>query len=216
MTNDTVIDKSKLIKKAKKLLALAKRGVGGEKDNAKVMLDKFLEEHGISIDEIDVEANLRKFPVVSKDDYTLLTNIILSVNPFAGIKTDKGRVLVELDSEDYKEVKNKHKYFTKLWNAELDLLVLTFYTKNEKYLRPDEYAYNKHSDNGKKENSAFRENEKVNKKMNKDIEKTVEMTVPTVYNPVETPKQKMERLNISRMQHMLQIMLNAEYYRGKE
>lgn len=39
-----------------KLLALYKRGVGGEKENAKAMLDRILAEHGMTMADIDDEA----------------------------------------------------------------------------------------------------------------------------------------------------------------
>lgn len=46
------MSKEKLVRRLKKILALAERGEGGEKDNAQRMLDALLEKHGISIEEI--------------------------------------------------------------------------------------------------------------------------------------------------------------------
>lgn len=45
--------KDRLIEKAKKLQALAERGEGGEKVTAEKMLNKFLEKHGISFDDLE-------------------------------------------------------------------------------------------------------------------------------------------------------------------
>ncbi len=42
----------KLERRLKKLLALAERGVGGEKENAQRMLDKLLELEGLTLDDI--------------------------------------------------------------------------------------------------------------------------------------------------------------------
>jgi hypothetical protein len=46
---------SKIHDKMRKLLALAERGEGGEKDNAQRMLEKMMEKYGISLDDLGVE-----------------------------------------------------------------------------------------------------------------------------------------------------------------
>lgn len=48
--------RKKILDKAKKLKELADRGVGGEKINAKTILDNFMAKHNISIDEISVHS----------------------------------------------------------------------------------------------------------------------------------------------------------------
>lgn len=45
----------KYLELAKKLNELAKQGVGGEKENAKKMLDQLCEKHGITLDQIETE-----------------------------------------------------------------------------------------------------------------------------------------------------------------
>ena len=45
-------NRSKILEKAKKLKELADRGVGGEQDNAKDMLEKYMAKHNITMDEI--------------------------------------------------------------------------------------------------------------------------------------------------------------------
>lgn len=199
-------DRLKHIKKAKKLLALAKGGHGGEMDNAKTKLDEHLLKYGIDISEIDETAMIRKFVVGSKEEYNLLTNIMLSVNPFCRIKIDKGIVTGDLDAEDYEEVKNKFKYFWNLWIIESDLRTLCFYTKHQEFLRPDQHAYDKHSDNGK-----FESPEIIKQK-----EEEIEMGAPKKENKEETPKQKMDRINNERMNGVLPYMINSQYYRGKK
>lgn len=46
---------SKILELARKLQALAEQGVGGEKVNAKKMLDKLCEKHGITEEQLGVE-----------------------------------------------------------------------------------------------------------------------------------------------------------------
>ena len=47
-------ERIKIINKAKKLKELANRGVGGEKEVAQQMLDKYIKEHNITTEEIKV------------------------------------------------------------------------------------------------------------------------------------------------------------------
>lgn len=49
------MNKNKAIDKAKKLKALADRGIGGEKLNAKAQLDKLMKEHNLSDTDVDTE-----------------------------------------------------------------------------------------------------------------------------------------------------------------
>lgn len=212
---DTVI-RNKHLTKAKKLLELSKRGVDGERDSAKIKLDEHLKKHGIDISEIDDACNLREFKVSSYDEFTILSNIILSVNPYTKISDQKGIVKCELDKEDFEEVKNKHKHFWNLWRVEYDLLVLSFFTRHEAHFRPDQYAYEKNRGDGKKENPAFKQNKRENTKLNKNIEQVVEMTPPKEFNAQETAKQRIERMNLRRMQDVLPLMLKSTYFRGKK
>lgn len=46
-------DRNKILEKAKKLKELALRGVDGEMDNAKVMLENYMKKHNISEEELD-------------------------------------------------------------------------------------------------------------------------------------------------------------------
>lgn len=66
--------------KLRKLLALADRGEGGEKDNARRMLDKMLERHGLTIDDlVDERREIRWFPLVHKYDRQLANQILAKV-----------------------------------------------------------------------------------------------------------------------------------------
>ena len=46
-------ERNKILDKAKKLKELADRGIGGEKDNAKVMLEKWMLKHNITMNELE-------------------------------------------------------------------------------------------------------------------------------------------------------------------
>jgi len=80
--------------KLRKLLALAERGVGGEKDNARRMLDKLLARHGMTVDDLsDERREIRWFPTGNNYDRLLAAQIMGKVcNTLTpGIYTSKKR-----------------------------------------------------------------------------------------------------------------------------
>lgn len=70
----------KKLETAKKLLELAKRGIDGERENAKEMLDKFLIKNNLTIEEIE-DCFIRKNFVISINVsfLPLVTNVIESI-----------------------------------------------------------------------------------------------------------------------------------------
>ncbi len=79
----------KTIQRVKKLLALAERGVGGEKDTAAKMLQRMLEKNGIqSLDELESEKyEYVLFPYNGKYEKKLLKQCIYKVMTAAGDRT---------------------------------------------------------------------------------------------------------------------------------
>ncbi len=199
--------------KARRLLELAKRGVGGEQENAQRMLDELLAKHGISIDEIDADNNIRTFKIKNPDDGLLLTNIILSVNPYCKLILLQSYVKCTLDAEDHKEVIAKFRYFINLWRIEKDLLVLSFFTKHQAHFKPDEYAYEKFRDAKKEKNSAFEQAEKGEQKLNSNLSSALNNEQPKEFTQGQMNKQKQDMLNLNRMQRILPLMLDATYTR---
>lgn len=202
--------RAKILIKAKKLLELAKRGIDGEKEAAQKKLDEHLLKHGIDISEIDDAINIRYFSAGTKDKYMILTNVILSVNPYSKPTYEKGIVKCELDKEDYEEIKNKYKFFFNLWTVERSLLVTAFFTKNNKHFKPDQYAYGKYRDKGQTENPAFKAQEKKNEKINNNVD----FDAAKSFNNKETSQQKIDRMNVARLQQMLVIVFDVDYQRG--
>ena len=162
---------AKLIDKAKKLKALADRGVGGESDSAKHFYETFLSNNNISEFEIDSENFKRTFNLADSEYEILLSNIIMSVNPFCKInRTEDHKFVVILDEEDFIEVESKFRTFHNLFKKDEDRM-LYFYSKlknedyekekfiflsgfisfHQKYFMPDMYSVYKQrgSDNNK-------------------------------------------------------------------
>ena len=74
------IDDEKLQARLRKLLALAERGEGGEKENARRMLDKMLERHGLTIHDLtDERREIRWFPAPKAFDSRLAAQILAKV-----------------------------------------------------------------------------------------------------------------------------------------
>ena len=77
----TVSNNEKTIQRMKKLQALAKRGIGGEKETAEKMLQQILEKNGISsLEELEnEEAEYTLFSYNGKHEITLLKQCIYKV-----------------------------------------------------------------------------------------------------------------------------------------
>ena len=210
--------REKIKAKARRLNELAKRGIGGEKTNAQRMLDDLLRKHGMQSSDIDSSLNSRVFTVDNDDDKTILMTTILSINPYTKLVCDKKFVTAELDEQDYFDVKDKYAYFSKLFRVEKELLVMAFFEKNKLYFAPTEQAHSKFRDGQKKPNEAF---EKV--KMNaENIRKNAEHQFKA--NPLndifsisdeEAEIQRIQQLNLARLQYMTKVMFKAEYVKGK-
>lgn len=196
--------RDKHIVTARKLYELAKKGVGGEKDNARKMFDEHIKKHKIHISEIDTSKNIRKFRVKSDDDRMILANVILSVNPFTEIIKLASGLNVELDEEDFSEVKEKFKYFSRLYKIEKQMLTDAFFYKHKDYFQPDEYTRNK-----------WREKRTINE----DLQQA-QIKVDKIENKLSKAdedklnKQMQEHVKkMRRMEAMSRTLLNAEYAR---
>lgn len=85
---------TKVEAKLRKLMALAERGEGGEKDNAQRMLEKLLARHGLTTDDlVDERREIRWFPIVTSYDRKLAAQIMSKVcdSCTPGLYRSKGR-----------------------------------------------------------------------------------------------------------------------------
>lgn len=71
---------AKVQAKLRKLMALAERGEGGEKDNAQRMLEKLLARHDLTIDDLNDECReIRWFPILNVYERKLAAQIMSKV-----------------------------------------------------------------------------------------------------------------------------------------
>ncbi|MBK7362717.1 MAG: hypothetical protein IPJ01_10515 [Micavibrio sp.] len=132
---------SKNIDLAKKLKALADRGVDGEKTNAEAMLNSLMKKHNITIEEIEGEELLDFFFKIEKIDYKFLNQIIKHVNhtikcygefPKDVIKKHnlRGNYMINCTSSEYIEIEAKYSFYKKLYEEEVDVFYTAFLTAN--------------------------------------------------------------------------------------
>lgn len=132
------MSRERAIKLAKKLKALADRGIDGEKNNARERLNSLLKEHGL--EEYQIADGLRTFERTTLNEGSVfLTHIIKSVNPDAriNVKQRKTQLIMEvvLSDIEYKEVRQKYKFFWRGYNRARKLLLASYINKHWDYLK---------------------------------------------------------------------------------
>lgn len=140
----TTLNKKELIEKAKKLKALADRGIEGEKSSAENFYKEFMEKHGLSESEFDDKKFHRNIKLLNMDYEVLLSHVILAVNPFIKIEKKKYVYKVVLDDEDYKEVITRTRFFYKAFVKEKQLLMAAFMERFKDGFIPNEKSVKKH------------------------------------------------------------------------
>ena len=124
---------------AKKLKALAERGEGGEKRNAEKMLNKLLEKHGISIEQLNGE-NTEIEMITIKMKYEFIASIIIQsvvgegqLYSFKDKDTGKkmrSKIGVKCSKAEFIEIQAKLDFYCKAFAKELTYFEIAFLHKN--------------------------------------------------------------------------------------
>lgn len=116
---------NKVLKLARKLKALAERGEGGEKENAKKMLDAYLAEHNLEMSDIEDEPLiLRDNVVIYKQYRQLFINLIANIAGHEAVKTqireyrDGIHWQVKLTEQQWIEYKHKWVLYRRAFEKE--------------------------------------------------------------------------------------------------
>jgi len=147
-TESSTPDMDRIREVLKKLAVLAERGEENERQTALEMLYKLLQKYNITLpDLVNPDEKEREFNFTSRDNLTILTQCIWSVNADAPVSFDSGKnkVFVKLKSSDYIEVVEKFIYFYPLYEKEKMKLMLAFICKHGLTTSP--------TDNSKGENT---------------------------------------------------------------
>lgn len=124
---------SNIIDLAKKLKALAERGIDGEKVNAERMLQNLMRKHSISLEEIEGEARDYVSFTVKPEQGKLFAQVASMVVPTASLYGKKGsrnKVFAELTKCEYIELKATFDFFWKAWQRESGLFYTAFIHRN--------------------------------------------------------------------------------------
>lgn len=131
----------------KKLKALAEHGVGGEKENAQKLLEKFMRKYNISEDDID-DDRIIKYSKKVKNDYEkqLLVQTVYKVTngdaySFRYIATGrkiKNLVGYECTAAQNIEIEFLFDFYKRLFYKEIDLLLNAFIQKHDIFGTPPE------------------------------------------------------------------------------
>lgn len=126
---------SKYIELAKKLKALADRGVGGEKYNAKKMLKALLKKHNLTMEDIEEEEVCLNQISVIKEQRKLFHqigyNVIGKKYYTIDVRRYKNIMLIECTKAHAIEIEAKLNFYWKAYKEELDIFYHAFIQKNK-------------------------------------------------------------------------------------
>lgn len=142
---------------AKKLLLKLKFfsevGVGAEKENATDKLNKALEKHGLTLEDLENDKKeIRTFKIKDRGDcLSILVQCIYDVCPNSKIEQCSRRLEIycKLNSSEYVEASEKYKHYYNHWLKEKKQFLTAFVIKNKiglldkkegRELSPDEIA----------------------------------------------------------------------------
>lgn len=136
-----------IVEQIKKVKKLAEEGVGGERENAKVLLEKLLKKYKITLDELAEEKKtLYKFKYKTLFEKKILIQCIAKFAPDVEnaklIFDDKGKLRiniigVELTKIQFLDVEAATKFYSKLFTKELELFYMAFISKHDIFRERD-------------------------------------------------------------------------------
>lgn len=134
---------SKHIELAKKLKALAEKGVGGEKTNAEKMLNDLFKKHNLTLEELENE-KVQDFYFSIKDEniwqllYQIVKNVNFTIKCYGEIPKKnirelrlKGNYFIECTVLEYIEIEAKFDFYKKLYYAEMQVFLRAFIEAND-------------------------------------------------------------------------------------
>ena len=138
---------SNYLELAKKLKALAERGVDGEKLNAEAMLQKLMKKHDISIDELEADAIEIEFININRNfeliTMVLIQSVIGEVKFYTMSKNGKmisTKIGFKCKKHELIEIQAKIDFYIKAFKAELEIFEVAFLGKNNirpKFFNPE-------------------------------------------------------------------------------
>lgn len=133
----------RILELAKKIKALSERGVGGERENAIVMLQRLMKNHEITMDMINENDAKDHVFVIIKDRKRFFFQVIANVagkNVKYGqyVKAPRGklRYFINCTASEAIEIQAKFDFFYTAYEKEVDIFYSAFIQKNNLYSKP--------------------------------------------------------------------------------
>jgi hypothetical protein len=129
-------DKSKLIELARKIQALADRGLGGEKATASRMLEDFLRKHNMTLDDIETETRevrFFQFMLYHQDLFWQIVDSVLGTTSHWAVSNKKTEVGIISTASEEIEIKLKYETYSRHYEKEVKLFYRAFVQKNDIY-----------------------------------------------------------------------------------
>ena len=130
------MDNEKIRQRMQKLLALARRGDGGEKENAQRFLDRMLKEHGMTMADLDDEVEptqVFEFKYRGNLEKRLLFQVVFTVLQVGSLKygQHKTSIIMEMTRAQHLEVQMAFDIYRRELENKVDQLFLAFIHKNQ-------------------------------------------------------------------------------------
>ena len=126
--------------KLRKIAALAERGVGGECDNAKGLLDRLLAKHGLTMEDLypKQEVEYHEFVCANRRDRAVLMQCVakatgLSEVTYYKVRRKPKHIWIKCGRIDFIEIEHMYRHFRKLLREEEKRLVDAFICRHELY-----------------------------------------------------------------------------------
>lgn len=125
----------------KKLKVLAERGVGGEKENAQLMLDRMLKKCGMTYEDLEAEV-VDVHTIQFKDDlhekftHQIIASVLGKVTTW-GYKRLKKTIIFESSLAEFIEIKAKRDFFFRDYIRQQQLFYKAYIQKNELYAKTE-------------------------------------------------------------------------------
>lgn len=125
---------SKIIELAKKIKALADRGIGGEKINAETMLKKLMEKHNISLDQIEIpDRHPEEFkckPIHKNIFLQVVWMLRGSEVQIYGYKGKRNSFIIDCTHAEHIELDATFDFYSKAFDADFEIFEHAFIQKN--------------------------------------------------------------------------------------
>lgn len=123
-----------VMRRLRKLLELAQRGVEGEKDNAERMLAKTMAKYGVKMEELDdQQTSLCMFTITNSNEERLLAQVLHRVLQKDDIRwrVRRRKAWVQLTKAQHVEVGMLYSIYRRQLKTELDRLYVAFIHKHK-------------------------------------------------------------------------------------